>query len=307
MNTQVLKIRRVPYSRLAKSEMADYAEKATNIVDKYEPSAAQFQPLFEELYAKKRDIHLLRLDYGIDAERLRANKLKEKLNLTISAFKLKVRMIGKSMPDLDMHVLVNPINTHLRRLDKCRNNNMYNQRIGGFFDLFDTSAELQGAVSEHNLTQEVDDMTAAYMEFNESWNKRIKLLSERPVFETKTLIKGLVQSINNLFDAIEVDHHIGTFAVGEPGSEGEVDHVALIDELSQHAEMVRRSIAIREANNKRKANGELEGEGEGEGLGDEGDELTDGEPVDGTQEPEAEPDDSGEGDGEESGEPGESE
>lgn len=291
MNTQVLKIRRVPYSRLAKSEMADYAEKATNIVDKYEPSAAQFYPLFEELYAKKRDIHLLRLDYGIDAERLRANKLKEKLNLTISAFKLKVRMIGKSMPDLDMHVLVNPINTHLRRLDKCRNNNVYNQRIGGFFDLFDTSAELQGAVSEHNLTQEVDDMTAAYMEFNESWNKRIKLLSERPVFETKTLIKGLVQSINNLFDAIEVDYHIGTFAVGEPGAEGEdeVDHVALIDELSQHAEMVRRSIAIREANNKRKANGEQDGEGEDEGLGDEGDELPDGEPVDETQEPEGTP------------------
>ena len=153
MKTQIFKIKRVPYTQLLKSEMADYVEKTIAIVDKHEPELALFNPLFEELSDKESDIHLLRLDHGIDLERLRAYKLKEELNLTISAFKLKVRIISKSTPKLEIHILENAINKHLRHLHKCKNNHVYNQRVSGFFDLYQNDLEMQEAIAKDSANR----------------------------------------------------------------------------------------------------------------------------------------------------------
>src|SRR5690554_777560 len=91
-----LRIKRLPYSRMLKSEMADYVEKTINIVDSHDHESDLITPMFALLNAKRRDIELLRLSYGIDTERLRLSKLKSKMMLTISAFKLKARIVSKS-------------------------------------------------------------------------------------------------------------------------------------------------------------------------------------------------------------------
>lgn len=304
MNSLNLKIERVPYSRLTKSEMADYAEKTIGIVEKHEPDSAAFNPLFQLLSNKKSDIELLRLDYGIDKERLKAKKQKGELNLTISAFKLKVRQVSKSNSDLDMHVLTDPIKNHLRYLDKCRSDYEYNQRVAAFFDLFDKSADMQNAVSAFSLTSEVDAMLADYMLLQEIWNNRIQLLSKRRYCNTKEVVKNLGGVLDDLFDAIQVGNLVTVLSDGEPGEEGgvAVDFVSLIDELNQLSGMLRKTISLRFLINQRKRNGEpvddLLDDEPAEQPGDGGEEGTDE-----TPEPETEPDESGEGDGEVSGEP----
>ena len=151
-----LKIKRLPYSRLLKLEIADYVEKANAIVETHDLESELINPLFEQLSVKESDIKLLRLSYGVDAERLKVSKLKVKMMLIISAFKLKVRLLSKSIPELDIHVIQNAINSHLRYLDKCKNDKELTQKIAGFFDLATTNTELQTVLSGFELTSEVD-------------------------------------------------------------------------------------------------------------------------------------------------------
>lgn len=102
-------IRRLPYTRMLKSEMSEYAAKIISIVEKHNPDSAIINPLFGALLAKEPDIALLRLRYGVNLERLRAEQLKGVLMLTISNFKLNVKILSKTNQELDVHVVENAI------------------------------------------------------------------------------------------------------------------------------------------------------------------------------------------------------
>ena len=206
-------------------------------------------PLFYLLMAKKHDIGLLRLSYGIATERLREYKLRAEMMLHISAFKLKVRMLTRSNLELDLHIIQNVINSHLRYLNKCKNDKALRQKIAGFQDLMKSNVELQLAITEFDLSTEAQNIVIAYMALTEASQKRVKMLSKRPAINTKDITKGMAQVIDNLFKAIEVSALVST--VDENGDE--VDVVPLMDELNQLSEMYYRSITIRDANNKRKA------------------------------------------------------
>ena len=157
-NTKIsLKIKRVPFSHMLKSEAADFVEKTIDIVENHDLESELITPMYELLSAKEPDIRLLRLSYGIDTERLRVSKLKGKMMLIISAFKLKVRLLSKSNPELDMHVVQNAINQHLRHLGKCKNDKQLSQKIAGFFDMVQTDDDLQTALTDFNLSDEVED------------------------------------------------------------------------------------------------------------------------------------------------------
>lgn len=257
MKKMNLKIKRVPYSRLTKSEMADYAEKTIDIVDKHEPETVSFKILFDLLYNKQSDLALLRLDYGIDEQRLRANVMKEELNLAISVFKLKVRIAKKNKPKLDLHALEDPIKNFFRYLYKCRNNHEYNQRIKGFIDLTRHSVEVSSAIDDLNLSHEFDTICAGYYKLNNIWEKRVELLSKRPNFTTDLIVSEIKDTANNLFDGIEVAYLVNKLsaAKGDPEPEDKIDIAALIDELNQLTGMVRKSINLRDLHNKRKREG----------------------------------------------------
>ena len=83
-----LGINRVPYSKMLKSEKADYAEKTINIVGSHDPESALINQVYDLLQDQKPQIELLRLSYGVDTERLRVDSLKAELMLTVSALKL---------------------------------------------------------------------------------------------------------------------------------------------------------------------------------------------------------------------------
>ena len=250
-----LGIKRLPYSRMLKSEVADYAENTIGIFEKHDTESALITPVLDLMRAKEPAIKLLRLSYGIDTERLKANKLKADMLLQISAFKLSVRKLNRSNLALDLHVVQNAINSHLTYLNKCRNDKELNQKVGGFFDLMITDVELQTAITDFDLQDDVNLMTNAYAEVNNVWQKRVELLSQRSSIATSVIIKGIAETINNLFKGVEVAHLISIVAVAGTDEEPTetVDLTPLIDELNQLSDMYYRSISIRDANNKRKA------------------------------------------------------
>ena len=234
---------------MLKSEVADYAEKAMEIYESEEHKSVLVSPLYNQLLSKKGDIKLLRLSYGIDTERLREYKLRAELMLHISAFKLRVKMLTRSNLELDLHVIQNAINTHLRYLNKCKNDKALSQKIAGFLDLVVTNFDLQAALNEFDLNNEVTSINVAYSDLTEASHNRVRLLSKRPQIDTKEITKGMATAIDNLFKAIEVAALVST--VDEDGVE--VDVTQVMDEMNQLSEMYYKSITIRDANNKRKA------------------------------------------------------
>ena len=254
MNNQILssEIKRIPFSRMLKSEMADFVEKTIDIVESHDLESALITPVYQQLRGKEADIKLLRLSYGIDTERLRVTKMKSEMMLVISAFKLQVRLLSKSNPELEMHPIQNAINKHLRHLYKCKNDKQLSQKVAGFFDLLDDNEEMATALNDLNLSAELDTMKAVFGKVERASKKRVNLLSQRPLVSTQVIVKGMSKAIENLFKGIEVAHLIGTTTGGEPADD-QIDYAPLMDELSQLSDMYKRSISIRVANNKRKA------------------------------------------------------
>ena len=254
MNNQIAstEIKRIPFSRMLKSEMADFVEKTLAIVENHDLESELINPMYQLLRGKEADIKLLRLSYGIDTERLRVSKMKSEMMLVISAFKLQVRLLSKSNPELEMHPIQNAINKHLRHLYKCKNDKQLSQKVAGFFDLLDDNEEMATALNDLNLSAELDTMKAVFGKVERASKKRVNLLSQRPLVSTQVIVKGMSKAIENLFKGIEVAHLIGTTTGGEPADD-QIDYAPLMDELSQLSDMYKRSISIRVANNKRKA------------------------------------------------------
>ena len=281
MNTiknESLGINRVPFSRMLKSEMADYAERITSIVERYEHDSELINHVFELLMAQTPQIELLRISYGVDTLRLKVESLKADMMLTISGLKLKVRMLKRSNLELDLHIVENAINSHLRHLDTTKNEKELIQKISGFLDLPKTSVELAEALEEFELTGEVNKIKMSLSAVKEAIEKRVRLLSKRSKEPTRGIMKTMHDAINDLFKAIEVSHLVGLPLSKEAGNAAS-DFAEMIHELSQLSAMYNRSISLRMGNNKRKADKKKEGEPEGEaGEVDKGDEGA-GEPI----------------------------
>ena len=290
-NNGNLQIIRVPQSRLLKKEMADYAEMTMGIVQKHNHQTSMFNLLYNDLFAKKRYIEILRLDYGIDSERFKIYRRKSKLKLNISAFKLKLRLLSKDNPDMDLHPLDNAINKHLRYLDRAKNDKELTQKVAGFMDVVENNEEVQEIITELDMLEDVMIIQAVLKEFVEAVEKRISLLAKRPSIKTQALTRGLATSIENLHKAIEVAYLLSLSADGDvdPDAADTVDYETLIGELNELNTSYNRSITIRMHNNRRKAEQkEKEAEGGEPGEGAEGNIENDGADEDYTEEDELE-------------------
>lgn len=251
--TNSLKIRRLPYSRLLKTETADYSEQVIAIIEEHKPKSAFINQLFGLLQKKKADIHLLRLNYGVDTERLKAKHQKGTMLLKISMLKLKSKMLADFVLEQEFLILNNAIKSFLCNLHKCKNDKVLNQKVAGFLDRVANNDKLAQAIGKYGLNGEFDEVSDAHKLFNSIVKRRIKLLSERPKVSSRAISKDLLQRMDNLFQGVELAYVISKeTSVGE-GVDSAEDLALLINRLDQLSEMYYKSAKLRELNNKRKA------------------------------------------------------
>ncbi len=253
-----LGINRVPFSRMLKAEVAEYAKRIINITDKQYVAESVIFPVVEKLTNTEPQIVMLGVRYGIDPMREELDNLKSQLMLSISTLKLKVRVLSKTNNDKALRLVQGYIDTYLLYLDKTKNEKELSQRIAGFIEATEAEQALSDAIDSHNLDNEIGNIRVAESDFKNRLNKRVTMLAERPRVKTQDLVKTIATAVENLFKAIEV----------APIMSGEEDHTALAQELSQLSDMFNRSISIRSANNKRKNDKGEEGE---EGAPEDGD------------------------------------
>ena len=248
-----LKIRRLPYSRLLKAETADYSERVISIIEEHKPTSPFINQLFGLLLKKRGDINLLRLNYGVDTERLKVKKQKEKMLLIISMFKLKAKMLDDAIEESHLQVLTNAIKTHLCYLHKCKNDKVLNQKIAGFFDMVAKSEPLAAVIDKHGLIDEFDQVYNAHKKFNSIVKRRIELLSKRPKVSSRAISKDLLSRIDHLFQGVELAYIVSLEDDVDAATDSHEELALLIKTLNQLSEMYYKSAKLREQNNQRNA------------------------------------------------------
>lgn len=241
-----LEIKRLTYSRMLKSEVAEYASNTINIIQRHGAETLLIEPVFNLLLAQKPKIDILRLRYGIDPLRLEVASLKAKLMLKISNLKLKVRITSKTTYDAQLHLVTSHIDSYLLNLNKSKNDKVISQKVQGFIQEVEVKAALNGAFRKHNLMDELETIELAYADFVNKTSQRVLVLSERPNVTTKAAIDELTDALDDLFKAIEVAHLVNL----------EVDYEPVVNELNELFRTFNLSALLRAAYNKRKANGE---------------------------------------------------
>ena len=259
-----LKLQRVPYGRLRKSEVAEYANRTLTIVEKHEPETLLIEPLYNLLAAKKPQIGLLATRYGIDPLRFEIEHKRSLLNLTISSLKLKVRLLSKAASNADLVLANTYIDNYLRRLGSI-NDKELSQRVKGFTNAVKSEDELKAAMLAQELMSHVEEIELAHTDYVAVIDRRTRLLSQRPNVPTPFLIASVTGSINDLFKAIEVAHL----------TNAEVDYQPVVDELNKMTDAFSLTVNLRTAYNKRKAEGEEGKEDEANNDGMDGMDGTD--------------------------------
>lgn len=250
-NSNPLKIKRLPYSRLLKAETSDYSERVIAIIKEHKPKSVFINQLFGLLLKKKDAINLLRLNYGVDIERLKERKQKEDMLLKISMFKLKVRMLDSLILESDLYTLNNAVNTFLRNLHKCKNDKVLNQKVLGFFYMIANNETLAEAINKYGLDDEVDQVCNSHKMFNSIVEKRIELLSKRPKVLSRAISKDLLNRIDHLFQAIELAYIVSQETAADAGMDSSEDLARLLKTLNQLSVMFYKSAKLREQNNQR--------------------------------------------------------
>ena len=256
-----LQIQRPAFSSFLKAEVAEFANKAIDIVDNQNADELLISPVFEPLKKLRPEIDLLSIRYGTDPHRARIELLKSKLMLNVSTLKLKVRLLSKGGIDEDLHAVKSIIDNYLRYLSAPKKNDkVVVQQVQGFLNEMDTNADFSKGLAAHDLISTVNTIEEALTKYREAIQKRLEFRAKRPAIYTSQIIAKVRDAIYTLFKGIEVAQLVNS----------ELDYEPLVDELNELVSNYRLSARLRTAYNKRKAEEEkANNPQEGEPLLDE--------------------------------------
>lgn len=258
-----LEITRLPISKMQKLEVAEFAEEVIGVVHKYNPEEMQINAMYDLLVANKPLIAQLKVHYGVDPHRLDLKPAREKMMLLVSNIKLKVRLATKTNDPKDFHAIESAINSSLRYLYRCKNAKTVNQKIRGFLNDVETDEELQAAITQFDLLEDVMQLSSALDRVRELSSKSYKRTSSRIDVSAMEHMKAVYTAVEHVFNEIEMAHLLNP----------ELDYSPLVGELNVLVGKYRRLIVIREHNNRRLA---ALKKAEEEAMGDDDANGTDG-------------------------------
>lgn len=261
--TNKLEINRLPISKMQKLEVAEFAEEVIGVVHKYNPEEMQINAMYDLLVANKPLIAQLKVHYGVDPYRLDLKPAREMMMLLVSNIKLKVRMATKTNDPKDFHVIESAINSSLRHLYRCRNAKTVTQKIRGFLNDVEADQELQAAITQFDLLEDVMQLTAAVDRVRELSRKSYKRTSSRINVSSTVHMRAVYSAVEYVFNEIEMAHLMNP----------ELDYSPLVAELNVLVNKYRSLIVIREHNNRRLA---ALKKAEEEAMGDDDANGTDG-------------------------------
>lgn len=261
--TNKLEINRLPISKMQKLEVAEFAEEVIGVVHKYNPEEMQINAMYDLLVANKPLIAQLKVHYGVDPYRLDLKPAREMMMLLVSNIKLKVRMATKTNDPKDFHVIESAINSSLRHLYRCRNAKTVTQKIRGFLNDVEADEELQAAITQFDLLEDVMQLTAAVDRVRELSSKSYKRASSRINVSSTVHMRAVYSAVEYVFNEIEMAHLMNP----------ELDYAPLVAELNVLVGKYRNMVAIRDHNNRRLA---ALKKAEEEAMGDDDANGTDG-------------------------------
>lgn len=238
-----LEIERLPVSKMLKLEIAELAEEVISVVQKNDPELLLIKPVFDLLVAQKSLISKLKVPYGVDPYLLELKPAREEMLLLASKINLKVRLASKRMDPKEMHVIQTSTKRHLRYLNRSRNRTEVNQKIAGFLDDVENDENLQAAITQLDLLEDVMTLGKALDDVREIISNRSAKLSTRTKISTRELKRVVYGLIEDVFKEIEVAQ------LRNP----DIDYKPVVNELNVVSRKYRLQITLRDHSNKRKA------------------------------------------------------
>ncbi len=239
-------IKNVPYSNLLKLELPELADKVVGIVERHNPKLLLIEEVFNLLLNEKPQILLLTVRAGVHPLTLKLKPTRKELMLRVRSIKFQLNVATQMQTDTtreSVSFVQLAVNEHLLNLKKCKNEDIFNQRIEQFLNLNNTNEQMQTAVETLGFTSLMDDLRSAHTVVKELWAARLAMTSLRSKESTKDISKSVTGALDDLYKEIEVAQ------VKNPL----LDYSPLFNELNDLLKHYRYNINLRTAYNLRKA------------------------------------------------------
>lgn len=241
-----MEIRRIPFTRLRKLELPALAKAVIEVVEKHNPDELHIEEVFNLFVAERPHIDELTAIYGVHPLTLKLRPLRKELMLYISSLRMQLKVASNtgSQDARDAATAIQLVfDSHLGKLNECRNEETQLEIVAAFLKNFDLDAGLQTAVSTLKLTETMDCLQATLIGVRELLMERLTLISQRAKKgKSKAYIRSVISAMDDLFKQIEVAQLKHT----------ELDYEPLFAELNDTLHKFRGMINRREADNKRR-------------------------------------------------------
>lgn len=248
MKQNELKLIRIPWSKLLKFEVPEFAERVIELVERYNPEDLKIKEMYDLLIAEQSNIEKLVVGYGPHPLTDELRELRGVRSLCINAIEVQLKLaIKKDTTSTNKAVKLVKIEFYrfLGDLKSCKNYQTMTRKITQFILEVNTNAALQTALESLSFMKYIDDLTSVHNSIMEIIVERTRSKSERPNEKTPDLVDSVLTATKDLLKQIEI----------APKKHQDLDYAPLYNELNVLLIEFRNMINKRILFNKKKAEG----------------------------------------------------
>lgn len=243
-----MKIIEISYTKMLKLELPAFARSVIEIIGMHDPEKLKIKEVYDMLVAEMPNIDLLKWPYA--AHPLTKPKKVAQQKCILHARELITCMGSVMISDKDNYTesVVNAdalIKQYLHRLDLCRSEAIFIERITAFLHDLKRDDEMLNAFTEFKFNKTIEKLESGIASYRNLWMKRKELNSKKTQLKTKEIVAPIREALKYMFLMIEVASRKNTH----------LDYEPLINMLNETIIELKNTIHRRELYNKRKKKG----------------------------------------------------
>lgn len=207
MRKRKLKLIDIPWSRMLKFEIPEFAERITELVERYNPEELKIKEMHDLLIAEQANIAKLVVRHGPHplTEELRVQRGVRSLHVNAIGVQLKLAIKKDTAGTNKAVKLVKiEINRFFGDLNSSKNSQTKGRKITQFIAEVNTNVALQTALESLKFTDYINNLTAVHSSIQELTAERSLSKSKRPTENTPDLMDSVLTATRDLLKEIEL-------------------------------------------------------------------------------------------------------
>ena len=246
MKQTKLELIKIPWSKMLKLELPEFADRLIELVERYNPEALKIKEMYDLLKLEQSNVNKLVVVDGphpLTGELLDFRGIR---SLYINKIELHLKLVIKkdtSNTSKAVKLVKIEVNRFLGDLRSCKNYQTVSRMITQFIAEVNTNGALQTALESLQFMEHIDNLSSAHNSIQELIVERSRSKSERPIEKTSELVDSVLTATKDFIKQIEI----------APKKNPLLDYAPLYNELNVLFIEFRDIINKRVLNNKKKA------------------------------------------------------